>query len=224
MGEARRVGPREYPGVVGALVVVLAVLLPGGLAFSVYRYFNPLAVAAPVPAAVARSAEPRPGESGRRSGSPIDAADYGDWNFRMDGVTFKAEKAGGWTYGSCAPVDGRPGVLAKGRCERAVQLAYTAYRGHLAAVQVIMVFPTAKAAKDAAGRLAGSSGAVKWRRDQVLDTYVYGKRRVSSTGRYVVLTVVTADRTARAKAARFHHYLHADLSSSFLFRDPIASG
>ncbi|MEV4575382.1 hypothetical protein AB0K16_19220 [Nonomuraea jabiensis] len=201
--------------------MILAVLLPGGFTFSLYRYLNPSAAASPAADPTSQPKKPRPSEK-QRPDSPINADEYGDWNFRLGSVTFKAEKVGGWTYDSCAPVD-RNGVLAKNRCEHAVQLAYAAYRGHLTAVQVIMSFPTVKAARATAGRLASSSGAVKWRRDKMLGTYVYAERRVTSSGRYVLLTVVTADRTAQAKATRFQHYLHADRSNSFLFRDPTAS-
>ncbi|MEU6788515.1 hypothetical protein ABZ912_55810 [Nonomuraea angiospora] len=206
--------------------MILAVLLPGGFTFSVYRYLSapdPSAAAAPPTTEPApEPKEPSPSENERRPDSPIDADAYGDWDFRLGSVAFKAEKVGGWTYDSCAPVD-RNGVLARNKCERAVQLAYKAYRGHLTAVQVIMSFPTTKAAKATAVRLANSSGTVKWRRDKMLDEYVYGKRRVTSIGRYVLLTVVAADKTAQAKAMRFHHYLHTDRSNGFLFRDPTAS-
>ncbi|WP_431933693.1 hypothetical protein [Nonomuraea jabiensis] len=201
--------------------MILAVLLPGGFTFSLYRYLNAPAAASPTADPTPEPKKPSPSKN-ERPDSPIDADEYGDWDFRVGSVTFRAEKVGGWTYDSCAPVD-RQGVLARNKCERAVQLAYSAYRGHLTAVQVIMSFPTVKAAKATAVRLASSSGAVKWRRDKMLDKYVYGKQRVTSSKRYVLLTVVTADRTAQAKATRFQHYLHADRSNSFLFRDPIAS-
>ncbi|MGV9384397.1 hypothetical protein ACWDRB_51880 [Nonomuraea sp. NPDC003707] len=206
--------------------MILAVLLPGGFTFSVYKYLSApdpsTAVASPTTDPTPEPKEPSPSENERRPDSPIDADAYGDWNFRLGGVTFKAEKVGGWTYDSCAPVD-RSGVLARNKCERVVQLAYKAYRGHLTAVQVIMSFPTVKAAKATAVHLAGSSRAVKWHRDKMLDRYVYAKQRVAVTKRYVLLTIVTADRTAQAKATRFHHYLHTDLSNSFLFRDSTAS-
>ncbi|MFI6741527.1 hypothetical protein ACIBI9_52170 [Nonomuraea sp. NPDC050451] len=223
MGHPRQPGPREYPGVVSALVVILAVLLPGGFTFSVYKYLRApdpnTAAASPTADPGPEPKEPGPSED-ERPDSPIDAGQYGDWNFRAGSVTFKAEKVGGWTYDSCEPVD-RNGVLAKNKCERAVQLAYTAYRGHLTAVQVIMAFPTVKAAKATAMQLTSSSRAVKWRRDKLLDEYVYAKKRVASTERYVILTVVAADKTAQAKAMRFQHYLHADRSNSF--RDSTAS-
>ncbi|MFF4624573.1 hypothetical protein [Nonomuraea jabiensis] len=203
--------------------MILAVLLPGGFTFSLYRYLSApdTAAAWPTTDPTPEPKKPRPSKSARPD-SPIDADEYGDWNFRVGGVTFKAEKVGGWTYDSCAPVD-RHGVLARNRCERVVQLAYAAYRGHLTAVQVIMSFPTVKAAKAAAVHLASSSRAVKWRRDKLLDKYVYARQRVAASKRYVLLTVVTADSTAQAKATRFQHYLHTDRSNSFLFRDPIAS-
>ncbi|RVX46082.1 hypothetical protein EDD27_8928 [Nonomuraea polychroma] len=226
MGYPRQPGPREYPGVVTTLVAILAVLLPGGFTFSVYKHLNApdpnTAVALPTTDPTPEPAQPSPSESGR-PGSPIDNDEFGDWNFRLGSVAFKAEKVAGWTYDSCAPVD-RQGVLAKNKCERAVQLAYSAYRGHLTAVQVIMSFPTEKAAKAAAKHLANSSRAVKWRRDKVLDKYVYGKIRSSATKRYVLLTVVTADKTAQAKATRFHHYLHTDHSNYFIFRDATVRG
>ncbi|MFI7615573.1 hypothetical protein ACIBP6_30545 [Nonomuraea terrae] len=224
MEQPRQSGARDYPGVAGTLVAILAVLLPGGLTFSVYKYLNPsepntaVTLREPTP----EPAEPSPGANGTR-GSPIDDDEFGDWNYRLGDVAFTAERAGGWTYDSCAPVD-RQGVLAENRCERAVQLAYSAYKGHLTAVQVIMSFPTVKDAKATATHLAHSSRAVKWRRDKVLDTYVYGRIRSGATKRYVVLTAVTADKTAQAKAARFHQHLHADHLGYFLFRDPAFPG
>jgi hypothetical protein len=210
--------------VVTTLVVILAVLLPGGFAFSLYKCLNSpgpdTAVALPARNPTPGPAEPRPSEQARPR-SPIDDDEFGDWNFRLGSVAFKAKRVGGWTYDSCAPVD-RQGVLAENDCESAVQLAYSAYGGHLTAVQVIMSFPTEKAAKATAKHLAKSSRAVKWRRDKILGKYVYGKIRSGATKRYVMLTVVAADRTAQAKATRFHHYLHADHANSLLFRTPTA--
>ncbi|MEO3887193.1 hypothetical protein [Nonomuraea sp. B5E05] len=161
-----------------------------------------------------------PGESNNpEPGSPITHGEFPDWKFSLEGVSFTADKVGGWTYDTCATLDGQ-GELARNKCERAVELAYSAYSGHLRAVQVIMSFPSEAAAKTAATRLAKlSSKAVKWRRDQALDKFVYGKIRSGAVEKYVVVTVVTADRTARAKATKFHHYLQADHKNYFLFRD-----
>ncbi|TMR25627.1 hypothetical protein ETD86_00430 [Nonomuraea turkmeniaca] len=227
MGYPRQPDPRDYPGVVTTLVAILVVLLPGGFTFSLYKHLNApdpdTAVALPTTDPTPEPAEPRPSEKARPPGSPIGHEEFGDWNFRLGSVTFKAERVGGWTYDNCVPVD-RRGVLAKNKCERAVQLAYSAYRGHLTAVQVIMSFPTEKAAKATAEQLANSSGAVKWRRDKILGKYVYGKIRSGATKRYVILTVVTADKTAQPKATRFHHYLHADHSNYFLFRNSTVAG
>lgn len=226
MGHPRQPYPRDYPGVVTTLVAILVVLLPGGFTFSLYKHLKgpdpDTAVALPTTDPTSEPAQPSPSETGRPD-SPFDDDEFSDWNFRLGSVTFKAKRVGGWTYDSCAPVD-RQGVLAKNKCERAVQLAYSAYRGHLTAVQVIMSFPTVKAAKATAKHLANSSSAVKWRRDKVLGKYVYGKIRSGVTKRYVVLTVVTADKTAQAKATRFHHYLHTDHSDYFLFRDSTVTG
>ncbi|TYB51820.1 hypothetical protein FXF51_52735 [Nonomuraea sp. PA05] len=210
MGNPRQPGPRDYPGVVAVLVVLLAVLLPGGLALSVHRYLNPAPAVTPPPVA-----KPTPSENKPTPGKDAQLTDgeFGDWNFRMGSVAFKAKRVSGWTYDSCAPVD-RQGVLAGKGCGQAVQLAYSAYSGHLKAVQVIMAFPSEKAAKDT----ADSSRAVQWRRDKLLSEYAYGKTRSSATGKFVVFTAVTADKTAQAKAAQFHQSLHADHVNYFLFR------
>ncbi|GAA2208465.1 hypothetical protein GCM10009850_039230 [Nonomuraea monospora] len=209
MGNPRQPGPRDYPGVVAVLVVLLAVLLPGGLALSVHRYLNPDTAVTPPPVTVA-VAKPTPG---KKKDAQLTDGEFGDWNFRMGSVAFKAKRVSGWTYDSCAPVD-RQGVLAGKGCDQAVQLAYSAYSGHLKAVQVIMVFPSEQAAKDT----ADSSRAVQWRRDKLLSEYAYGRTRSSATGKFVVFTAVTADKTAQAKAAQFHQSLHADHVSYFLFR------
>nr|SBO91203.1 hypothetical protein BN4615_P717 [Nonomuraea gerenzanensis] len=202
---------------VATLVAILAVLLPGGLSYSIYRYVSP-----PAPVTPVALPDPTPSKKPRQKPLITDG-EFGDWNFRMGSVAFKAKRVSGWTYDTCAPVD-RQGVLAGNGCAQAVQLAYSAYSGHLTAVQVIMAFPTEQAAKATAKRLTGSSRAVQWRRDKLLGEYVYGRTRSSATGRYVVFTAVTADKTAQAKAARFHQYLHTDHVNYFVFRDATVSG
>ncbi|MFB4262259.1 hypothetical protein [Nonomuraea sp. GTA35] len=160
-----------------------------------------------------------PGSSRAAPGSPIAHSEFGDWNFRFEAVKFSANKVGGWSYDTCAPVDGE-GVLATNKCERAIQVAYSAYRGHLRAVQVAMAFPTDKAAKAAATRLAKlGSNAVNIRSDMTLDTFAYGQIRANVAKNYVIATIVTADKTARPRADKFHLYLQADAMSYFLLRD-----
>ncbi|MEV5894379.1 hypothetical protein [Nonomuraea fuscirosea] len=161
-----------------------------------------------------------PPASGRaQPGSPIAHTEFGDWKFDLSGVRFSAAKVAGWTYDSCDPVDGR-GVLAKNKCTRAVQVAYTAYRGHLKAVQVMMMFPTDTAAKAAATRLAKlNSNAVNIRSDMTFSTFAYGAIRTNPSKKYVVVTIVTADKTAKARAEKFHLYMQADSMSYFLLRD-----
>ncbi|UBU09381.1 hypothetical protein [Nonomuraea gerenzanensis] len=160
-----------------------------------------------------------PGTSQAAPGSPITHDEFDDWRFRFEDVKFSANKVGGWSYDTCDPVDGQ-GVLARNNCERAIQVAYSAYRGHLRAVQVTMAFPTDKAAKAAATRLAKlDSDAVNIRSDMTLDTFAYGQIRANVAKKYVIATIVTADRTARPRAEKFHLYLQADAMSYFLLRD-----
>ncbi|MEV4071856.1 hypothetical protein [Nonomuraea fuscirosea] len=161
-----------------------------------------------------------PPASGRaQPGSPIAHTEFGDWKFDLSGVRFSAAKVAGWTYDSCDPVDGR-GVLAKNKCTSAVQVAYTAYRGHLKAVQVMMMFPTDTAAKAAATRLAKlNSNAVNIRSDMTFSTFAYGAIRTNPSKKYVVVTIVTADKTAKARAEKFHLYMQADSMSYFMLRD-----
>ncbi|GAA2214048.1 hypothetical protein GCM10009850_095120 [Nonomuraea monospora] len=152
-------------------------------------------------------------------GSPITHREFGDWDFRFEKVRFNANKAGGWSYDTCDPVDGQ-GVLADTKCERAIQVAYSAYRGHLKAVQVTMAFPNVKAAKTAATRLAKlDARALNIRSDMTLARFEYGQIRANVAKQYVIATIVTADRTAQPKAAKFHLYLQADAMSYFLLRD-----
>ncbi|MGW0807550.1 hypothetical protein [Nonomuraea sp. NPDC002799] len=152
-------------------------------------------------------------------GSPISDNEFDDWRFELGDVKFDANKAGGWTYDTCDPVDGQ-GVMAKNNCERALQIAYSAYRGHLKAVQVLLSFPTEKAAKATATRLTKlSSNAVNVRSDMTLPNFTYGKFFTGAFKKYVVITIVTADKTARSKAAKFHLYLQADTAGYLLLRD-----
>ncbi|MEV5889620.1 hypothetical protein [Nonomuraea fuscirosea] len=153
-------------------------------------------------------------------GSPLTHSEFKDWNFALGGVKFRADKVGGWTYPSCTPVDGEGGVLTKNKCESAVQLAYSAYSGHIKAVQLLMSFPSEQSAKTAATRLAKlSSNAVRWRQDETLAKYSYGKILSGASKNYVVVTIVTADRSARSLAPNFHAYLQTDQASYFLLRD-----
>ncbi|MGI5282093.1 hypothetical protein ACQEVF_02070 [Nonomuraea polychroma] len=161
-----------------------------------------------------------PPTSGRAApGSPIAHTEFDDWKFNLGGVKFDAKKVGGWTYDTCEPVDAQ-GVLAKNNCERAVQIAYSAYRGHLKAVQVMLSFPTDKAAKSAATRMAKlTSDPVNFRRDMAHATFAYGQVRANVAKKYVVVTIVTTDKSAKSKAEKFHLYKQADSVSYFLLRD-----
>ncbi|MEV0619402.1 hypothetical protein AB0I81_39210 [Nonomuraea sp. NPDC050404] len=160
----------------------------------------------------------QPTSTPAQSGTPITHNEFDDWTFTQGGVKFEADKVAGWTYSSCKGLDSQ-GVLVKNRCQRAVQLAYSAYGGHLKAVQLVMSFPNDQAAKITADRLATlSSNAVKWRQDKALPSYAYGKILSGSAKRYVVMTIVTADKSARTKAPNFHAYLQTDRATSILSR------
>ncbi|MFG1699892.1 hypothetical protein [Nonomuraea sp. NPDC049309] len=162
---------------------------------------------------------PSPSSSAVQPGSPIAHTEFDDWKFDFSGATFAANKVGGWTYGTCEPVDAQ-GLLEQNKCRRAVQLAYSAYRGHLKAIQVLLEFPSVKAATNAATQMVGSkTDTVNVRRDMALPTYEYGKIRTTPAKKYVVVTIVTADKTAKAKADDFHLYMQADRVSYFLLRD-----
>ncbi|MFG1703710.1 hypothetical protein ACFLIM_10990 [Nonomuraea sp. M3C6] len=163
--------------------------------------------------------EPEPTTRRPDPGSPLKDTEFDDWNFKLGKVKLEARKVGGWTYDSCDPVDGQ-GVLAKYDCERAIQLAYSAYGGHIKAVQVMMSFPTEQAAKTTATRLAKlTSEAVNWKKDKAHSKYAYGKIRSSASKKYVVVTVLTADKTAKSLATYYHSYLQSDHASYFLLRD-----
>lgn len=160
-----------------------------------------------------------PGPTRPAPGSPIAHTEFGDWKIDRNGLRFGAAKVAGWTYDTCDPVDAQ-GVLARSGCERAIQVAYTAYRGHLKAVRFMLAFPTAKDAKTAATRLSRlSSTGVNVRENTIFDPFVYGKIRTNAARKYVVATIVTADETAASKAGKFHLYLQADTTSYVQRRD-----
>ncbi|MFI9839301.1 hypothetical protein ACIHFD_19870 [Nonomuraea sp. NPDC051941] len=183
--------------------------------------------AAPSDPPTSEPAEPTPAPSDTSSstskrvdpGSPLTDDEFEDWDFKLGDVKLQAKKVAGWTYDSCDPVDGQ-GVLAKNNCQRAVQLAYSANGGHIKAVQLLLSFPSEGAAKTMATRLASlTSDAVKWRTDRTLKSYAYGKMRSSASKKYVVITVLTADKAAKPMATYYHQYLQSDIASYFLFRD-----
>ncbi|MGW4791306.1 hypothetical protein ACWEPC_02670 [Nonomuraea sp. NPDC004297] len=208
----------------------MSALLLGGGGLGAYAYLN-----SPGPApAVARPSEPPPSAAPEPSatpddtqaasrhsqpGTPITHTEFRDWSFAEGGIKFQADKVAGWTYGSCGPVDGQ-GVLADNKCRRAVQLVYSAYRGHLKAVQLMLAFPSDRAAKATADRLSRlTSTAVRWRRDKALPDYAYGKILSGASKKYVIVTIVTADRSADPMAPNFHAYLQSDQTDYFERRD-----
>ncbi|MDX3111724.1 hypothetical protein, partial [Nonomuraea angiospora] len=152
-------------------------------------------------------------------GSPLSDDEFEDWDFKLGDVKLQAKKVAGWTYDSCDPVDGQ-GVLARNNCRNAVQLAYSAYGGHIKAVQLVLSFPSEGAAKTTATRLASlTSDAVKWHTDKTHKSYAYGKMRSGASKKYVVITVLTADKAAKPMATYYHQYLQSDIANYFLFRD-----
>ncbi len=116
-------------------------------------------------------------------------------------------------------------MLAKSKCDHAVQVAYTAYGGALKGVRIIMAFPTKEDAEEASTKLGKlSSDAVTWRKDRTHATYEYGKIRMGDTRNVVVVTIVTATEAAKDKATKFHNYFQADVAGYFLFRDDVTAG
>ncbi|MEO3871163.1 hypothetical protein ABGB18_20315 [Nonomuraea sp. B12E4] len=223
------------------LVVGLAVLLLGGGAVGAFVYFRapepsttvtmpttttlpetsetpstPPTTGEPEPSPT--PTEPEPTSTTREPGSPLSDTEFDDWNFKLGDVALQAKKVGGWTYDNCDSVDGK-GVLAKNDCERAAEIAYSAKSGHIKAVQVLMAFPTTKAAKATATQLARlSSDAVKWRQDQTHSKYAYGKFGSAASSNFVIFTVVTADNTGKSLAPSYLRYLQSDFMGYFIFR------
>ncbi|WP_327585257.1 hypothetical protein OHA25_57855 [Nonomuraea sp. NBC_00507] len=240
--------PRRNNGLIIGLSVALGVLLLGGGAIGAVLYLNssgpattvalpstapsvptttpeqsdpPSATPSDPPTSEPSTAptDPTPTSKRVQPGSPLTHNEFDDWSFGLGGVKFNANKVGGWTYNSCDPLDGE-GVLAKYDCERAIEVAYSAYGGHLKAVQLMMSFPNEKAAKNTATRLSKlTSDAVTWRKDKAHATYAYGKIRSSASKKYLIITIVTADKSAKARAEKFHAYLQTDHASYFLMRD-----
>ncbi|MEV1176471.1 hypothetical protein [Nonomuraea sp. NPDC049784] len=240
--------PKSNSALIIGLVVGLAVLLLGGGGVGAFLYLrgsgskppvalpsaDPFPTTSTPPPSDPPSATPSdpstteptptPSDTGSTSnrvdpGSPLTDSEFGDWNFKLGDVKLEADKVGGWSYNSCDPMDAK-GVLAQNDCQRAIQLAYTAYGGHIKAVQLIMSFPTEQAAKKTVTRLASlDSDALKWRTDKTHSSYAYGKIRSGYVKKYVVVTVLTADKTAKSLATHYHSYLQSDHASYFLFRD-----
>ncbi|MFC4011392.1 hypothetical protein ACFOY2_29475 [Nonomuraea purpurea] len=164
---------------------------------------------------------PRPSTSSRvEAGSPLTHTEFKDWNFSLGGVKLSADKVAGWTYNSCDPVDAE-GVLADNDCERAVQIAYSAKNGHVKAILIMASFPSEQDAKNTAARLKklGSDRAVTWKRDYGHRNFAYGKILSTYAKKYVVITIVTTDKTGKADAAKYLVYLHTDPAGYLIRRD-----
>ncbi|MCF6474013.1 hypothetical protein FAF44_37355 [Nonomuraea sp. MG754425] len=222
---------------IGVVAVLAALLLLGGGAFGAYALLGspgpaPTGIAQPTtslpappssapPTSAPPSSEPPtatgtpeptdpPSTSTNRSDEPLAHSEFGDWNFSLKGEKYAARKVGGWTYDSCDPLDAE-GVLADNDCESAVQLAYTAYGGNLKAVQIIASFPKTGDAKATANALKNSADTkVAWRRSSAHSRYAYGAIYTGSYLNYLVVTVVTANRSAQPKAKKFHTAMQSD--------------
>ncbi|QYC38981.1 hypothetical protein Nocox_06770 [Nonomuraea coxensis DSM 45129] len=229
---------RRNNALIITLCIVLGVLLLGGGTIGAVAYLNrpdpsttaALTTTAPTPAPTRTQQSAAPSDSPApekepttappsSSESPLRHDEFKDWNFQLGAVKFAAQKVAGWTYDTCDAVDGE-GVLAKYDCESAVQLAYSAYGGHLKAVQLIMAFPSTADAKSASNRLQKlTSTAVKWRTDKIHRKYTYGKILSGSALKYVLVTIVTTDNTAaKAKATKFQEFLQTDHANYFVMR------
>ncbi|NBE99045.1 hypothetical protein FE391_36270 [Nonomuraea sp. KC401] len=228
-------GDRNNKALLISVIVVLSGLLIGGGAYGAYAFLGapgpaPTLIAQPTtsPSAPPTSAPPSstppsappsatpsdsPEPSSTPSGSadePLEHSEFGDWNFSLKGEKYAARKVGGWTYDSCDPVDAE-GVMADNNCENAVQLAYTAYGGNLKAVQIILAFPSSGDTKNAAKQLKNTADKnVAWRRSSAHRSYSYGKIYTGAYVKHLVITIVTANSSAKPKAAKFHTALQTD--------------
>ncbi|MEO3803888.1 hypothetical protein [Nonomuraea sp. B1E8] len=224
-------GGRNNNAVLIGVIVVLSVLLLGGGAFGAYSYLNapgpaPTTIAQPStsPSAPPTSAPPTsapptatptdtPEPSSTSSDSqdtPLDHTEFDDWNFSLKGEKYAARKVGGWTYDSCDPLDAE-GVMADNNCESAVQLAYSAYGGNLKAVQIILAFPSSTDARNTAKRLKNTADKnVAWRRSSAHRSYSYGKIYTGAYVKHLVITIVTANSSAKSKAQKFHTAMQTD--------------
>ncbi|WP_176903026.1 hypothetical protein [Nonomuraea maritima] len=239
--------PGGYPGpppknnnglVLGLVIAGVAVLLLAGVGVGAYTYLRnkPDVVPTialptvttlpdtdpPTPPPTSEPPEPSPTPSESATddrpepGSPINDDEFDDWNFRLDSTKYNAKKVGGWTYDSCDPID-PTGLLD---CDRSTEIAYTAYSGHLKAILITASFPNERSAQAAAKRLDKAKGqGIKWREDKTLTNPVYAKMLSGPTGKYVVITIVTADSSARASAQGFHRMLQSDHAAYYVFRD-----
>ncbi|GAA3720395.1 hypothetical protein GCM10022224_103010 [Nonomuraea antimicrobica] len=220
------------------IIALSALLLLGGGAFGTYVYLNtpgPEATTVAQPSlppsyaspsvAPPSSAPPSPTESpdvqptepstspsSPSSGSdgPLEHTEFGDWNYSLKDEKYAANKVGGWTYDSCDPVDAE-GLMADNGCENAVQLAYSAYGGNLKAVQVILSFANSSDAKKTANAFKNTAdNKVNWRRSSAHSRYAYGSIFTGSYTNYMVITIVTANESAKSKAKKFHSAMQAD--------------
>ncbi|TDD22276.1 hypothetical protein E1294_12535 [Nonomuraea diastatica] len=103
------------------------------------------------------------------------------------------------------------GVMADNNCESAIQLAYTAYGGNLKAVQIVLAFPSSSDARNAAKRLKNTADKnVVWRRSSAHRSYSYGKIYTGAYVKHMVITIVTANSSAKPKAEKFHTAMQTD--------------
>ncbi|TDE48498.1 hypothetical protein E1295_21110 [Nonomuraea mesophila] len=101
--------------------------------------------------------------------------------------------------------------MADNNCANAIQLAYTAYGGNLKAVQIILAFPSSSDTKNAAKALKNTADKnVAWRRSSAHRSYSYGKIYTGAYVKHLVITIVTANSSAKSKAAKFHTALQTD--------------
>ncbi|MFC7101161.1 hypothetical protein ACFQQB_12180 [Nonomuraea rubra] len=120
------------------------------------------------------------------------------------------------------PLDAE-GVLADHDCERAVQLAYSAKSGHVKILQIMASFPTEQDAKSTATRLLQgrrTDRAFTWKTSYIHG--YYGRVLPVWSKSYLIVTVVSTDKTGKPDAMKFLAYLMSDRLRYFGQRDRIA--
>ncbi len=139
-----------------------------------------------------------------------------DWNFSLDGVHLHADWVSGQDHPTCADIE-NGGKLTGLGCQYAAEMVYRAENGGIMLAQYVLGTTGTADARNLATQYADDD--LKMRPGTYIDHFAVGKWQTKAQGDFVVLTVVTAtSAVTEDTAAKYMHYLEADMAGALLFR------
>ncbi|MGF6884595.1 hypothetical protein ABIA39_007224 [Nocardia sp. GAS34] len=217
--------PQRRTGlIVGIAVGVVALLVIGVALVVTFTSHDSTPTAAPKPPVAPATGSATP-SSTSSSAAPTAPASSGhlsyteyakNWNFTLDSVQLHADWVQGRDDSTCVPVESGTKFTDLG-CRYTAELVYRAEGGALMLTQFVMGMSDPAKAAAAVGKYSDSD--LKLRPGTYLAHFAVGKWQGGAQGQFLVTTLVTATSAVpEATAAKYLHYMQADMVSALMWR------